>query len=49
LNVHKEFKRGQVVYKENQKEIDGIYLISSGEFEISQTILKDRPDQYYQY
>ena len=31
----KHFKRGQRVYAENQSTVDGIYFITSGEFEVS--------------
>ena len=35
MNTQIEFKRGQFVYQEGDTNIDGIYLISNGEFEVS--------------
>ena len=34
MHISKEYKRGQVVFKEGSTDINGIYLVSSGEFEI---------------
>ena len=33
MNFSKIFKRGYTIFKEGQKPIDGIYLISDGEFQ----------------
>ena len=35
MNTQKDFKRGQYVFQEGDTNIDGIYLISNGEFEVS--------------
>jgi len=39
LNVHREFKRGQVVFREGDSNVNGVYLISSGEFELSKRVM----------
>ena len=33
--VAKKFPRGHIVYKEGVSEVDGVYFIKSGDFEIS--------------
>lgn len=38
MHISKEYKRGQVVFKEGSTDINGIYLVSSGEFEISRFV-----------
>ena len=34
----KEFVRGQVVFKEGQTNIDGVYFVTGGEFEVTTRI-----------
>ena len=34
----KEFCRGSIVFSEDQPKIDGIYLITEGEFEVTKKI-----------
>ena len=38
----KKFLRGQKVYREGVSEIDGLYFITSGEFEITQSVDSDK-------
>lgn len=47
MNISKEFKRGQVVFKEGETNISGIYLISDGEFEICKLQKKNKINSFY--
>ena len=42
MGIHKTFNRGQIIFKQGQKDVDGMWLISHGEFEVKMNLNNDK-------